>query len=226
LTDVVIKTSYQNKPEGWEDGWNGDCEVVWAEEIEDPDNVNDWIKRSDDGFMYYYNDMTNDGVYILKLPYREKEVIIPEYIDGQKVIELGHYKIHDYSVHELTVQHQFDVLEGEVYFYNLEKLIFVDFLYCNLSTTQDTIDVPNRIGEFDRIKSKIPRVELRKSDREYSLDNFKPTVIIIPEYVTVIEKGVFDGLTGVTIRTSYHSKPEGWEDGWNGDCEVIWGALY
>ena len=57
-------------------------------------------------------------------------------------------------------------------------------------------------------------------------DDFKPKVIVIPGYVKVIEKGVFDALTDVTIKTSFESKPEGWEDGWNGDCEVIWGALY
>ena len=48
-------------------------------------------------------------------------------------------------------------------------------------------------------------------------------VIIIPEYVTIIEKGVFDGLEDVVIKTSYESIPEGWEEGWNGDCEVMWG---
>ncbi len=82
------------------------------------------------------------------------------------------------------------------------------------------------IGTLDRINSKIPIVELRKSDREYSLENFKPKVIVIPEYVTVIEAGVFDGLTDVVIKTAYKSQPEGWEDGWNGDCEVIWEAQF
>lgn len=81
--------------------------------------------------------------------------------------------------------------------------------------------VPHYIGKRN---SNVPTVELRKSDREYSLENFKPTVIIIPEYVKVIEKGVFDGLTNVTIKTSYESQPEGWEDGWNGSCDVVWGA--
>jgi hypothetical protein len=84
--------------------------------------------------------------------------------------------------------------------------------------------VPYYIGTEDYYQSKTPTVELRKSEREYSLDNFKPTIIIIPEYVKVIEKGVFDGLTNVTIKTSYESKPEGWQDGWNGSCEVVWGA--
>lgn len=70
-------------------------------------------------------------------------------------------------------------------------------------------------------------MELRKSERTISLENFEPRVIIIiiiiPEYVEIIEKDVFSGLTNVTIKTSYESKPEGWEDGWNGSCEVVWG---
>ena len=40
----------------------------------------------------------------------------------------------------------------------------------------------------------------------------------------VIEAGVFDGLTGVNIKTDYERHPDKWEDGRNGDCEVIWGA--
>lgn len=51
-------------------------------------------------------------------------------------------------------------------------------------------------------------------------------LIKIPEYVTVIETGVFDGLTDVVIQTEYESKPDGWEDGWNGSCPVEWGVEF
>lgn len=67
-------------------------------------------------------------------------------------------------------------------------------------------------------------MKLRKSEREYSLENFTPKNIIIPEYVKVIETGVFAGLNGVTIKTSYETAPEGWQDGWNGNCTVEWGV--
>lgn len=134
------------------------------------------------------------------------------------------YGIYGREIKKLTIQHQFDFLEDIVCFRYLTNLIYVDFLYCNLSTEQNELVVPYYIGTEDYYQSKIPTVELRKSDREYSLENFKPTVIIIPEYVKVIEKGVFDGLTNVTIKTSYESQPEGWEDGWNGSCDVVWGA--
>ena len=98
--------------------------------------------------------------------------------------------------------------------------------YICMSQSEDRISFNKGyyIGTEDYYQSKIPTVELRKSDREYSLDNFKATVIIIPEYVETIEAGVFDGLTDVTIKTSYETKPEGWADGWNGNCEVVWGA--
>ena len=228
LTDVTIKTSYETKPEGWEDGWNGNCEVVWGEEITYL-YYYDWIKTTEDGFTYYYNDRTSEGVYLLDIPQNE-EVTIPEYINGKKVIKIAHrftdneYGIYGREIKKLTIQHQFDFLEDIVCFRYLTNLIYVDFLYCNLSTEQNELVVPYYIGTEDYYQSKIPTVELRKSDREYSLENFKPTVIIIPEYVKVIEKGVFDGLTNVTIKTSYESQPEGWEDGWNGSCDVVWGA--
>ena len=84
---------------------------------------------------------------------------------------------------------------------------------------------PNNYVEYYEPELKgYPNIILKKSDREYSLAEFKPKVIIIPEYVTVIEKGVFDGLEDVVIKTSYKSIPEGWEKGWNGNWKVIWGA--
>lgn len=48
----------------------------------------DWCKTTDDGFEYYYNEGSKDGVYILKIP-DDEELIIPEYIDGKKVVEVG-----------------------------------------------------------------------------------------------------------------------------------------
>ena len=124
----------------------------------------------------------------------------------------------------LTIQHQFKIrnkapVKYYVDFPNLTNLTFIDFLYINQSYSENELLVPHFIGKRS---SNVPIVELRKSNREYSLEDFKPKVIIIPDYVKIIEKGVFDGLTDVVIKTSYNEKPEGWEEGWNGDCEVIW----
>lgn len=138
---------------------------------------------------------------------------------------LKRYIVVGENTKKLTIQHQFDIRYDHIINYvdfpNLVNLTFIDFLYCNQSYSENELLVPHYIGKRN---SNVPTVELRKSDREYSLENFKPTVIIIPEYVKVIEKGVFDGLTNVTIKTSYESQPEGWEDGWNGSCDVVWGA--
>ena len=200
-------------------------------------NINsfdDHCKTTEDGFKYYYNENSNEGAYIIEIPNAEN-LIIPEYLDGKKVLELGHCDtgigyMNDYFVvgtntKTLTIQHQFKIrnkapVKYYVDFPNLTKLIFLDFLYCNISTSEEEIVVPYYVGKQS---SNIPTVELRKSERTISLENFEPRVIIIPEYVEIIEKDVFSGLTNVTIKTSYESKPEGWEDGWNGSCEVVWG---
>lgn len=195
----------------------------------------DWCKTTSDGFEYYYNEGSKAGAYILKVPDVE-DLVIPEYIDGKKVVELGHmdmgigYK-NDYiiigsSTKKLTVQHQFSIRnDAGIDFYanfpNLTDLIFIDFLYCNLSYTENELIVPYYIGKQG---SNVPSVELIKSERKFNLGNFSPKIIIIPEYVKVIEKNVFAGLTGVTIKTSYQTMPEGWQDGWNGNCAVEWGV--
>ncbi len=198
-------------------------------------HFDDWCKITNDGFEYYYNEYSDKGAYILKIPDVE-ELVIPEYIDGKKVVELGHmdmgigykndYIITGTNTKTLTVQHEFDIrnnygIEFYANFPNLTDLIFVDFLYCNLSCTENDLTVPYYIGNPNYA---IPNVELRKSEREYSLDNFIPKVIVIPEYVKVIETDVFAGLNGVTIKTSYETAPEGWQDGWNGNCIVEWGV--
>lgn len=236
LTDVTIKTSYESKPEGWENGWNGDCEVLWGEDITYL-YYYDWINTTEDGFKYYYNDRTAEGVYLLDVP-NDEELTIPEYINGKRVVELAHrFENEDVDyffgapyTRKLIIQHQFEIRDGKVpsfdfyhfvSFPNLETLVFIDFLYCNSSFAENEITVPAYIGKDNNTKT---TVELKKSEREFSLANFMPKVIIIPEYVTVIEKDVFAGLTGVTIKTSYQSMPEGWQDGWNGDCIVEWGV--
>lgn len=195
----------------------------------------DWCKTTEDGFEYYYNEGSKKGAYILQIPDTE-ELVIPEYVDGKKVVELGHmdmgigYK-NDYIVtgnntKKLTIQHQFSIRnDAGINFYanfpNLTGLIFIDFLYCNLSTSTNELIVPYYIGKDNFNK---PSVELRKSNREFSLEDFRPKIIIIPEYVKVIEKDVFAGLAGVTIKTSYQTMPEGWQEGWNGNCTVEWGV--
>ena len=187
---------------------------------------------TEDGFEYY--DGPEERISILDVPDTE-ELIIPEYIDGKKVVELGYCDegigyMNDYFVvgtntKTLTIQHQFKIRNGApvryyVDFPNLTNLIFIDFLYCNELYSENELIVPHYIGKRS---SNVPTVELKKSDREYSLENFKAKVIIIPDYVETIEAGVFDGLTDVIIKTSYETKPEGWRDGWNGNCEVMWG---
>lgn len=253
LEDVVIKTSYESIPKGWEDGWNGDCEVIWGEEIEYL-SFEDCIDHTGDDFEYcidyYYNSLVDEGLYIYDLPYNvimdfSRKFTIPEYINGKKVVELGNRYLEGWEaensslyngyIEELTIQHEFNIYtnnslnnrEDYVCFPHLKHLIFIDFLYCNLNKETNELIVPAYIGYDPKNTSNFegyPSVILKKSDREYSLENFKPKVIIIPEYVTIIEKGVFDGLEDVIIKTSYESIPEGWEEGWNGDCEVIWGV--
>ena len=43
-------------------------------------------KITENGFKYYYNDNSNEGAYIIEIP-DDENLIIPEYINGRKVVE-------------------------------------------------------------------------------------------------------------------------------------------
>ncbi len=190
-----------------------------------------------DGFTYYVDE--TDGLCIIKFPEAE-EVVIPEYIDGQKVMQLGYleegfmayeeYWIEGANVKELTIQHYFKNSYVR-YFTNLERVTYIDYLYIfvdflnTFNLRQQDVEMGLTIyNTLDPALDLPAVVELRKGDREVDLSGFSAITIAIPGYVTIIEKGVFDGLEGATIKTPYESKPDGWEEGWNGTCKVEWGV--
>jgi len=182
-------------------------------------------KTTEDGFVYYED--TKIGVCIISLPDSE-EVVIPEYVDGKQVKQLGYkdvgigysqtYRVDGDKVKNLTVQHTFKHFAAD--FRNLEKMVFIDLPYCFLNREYIDLTIPDHAGTNYPINADV---ELRKSDRQLDLNEFKFQFINIPDYVKIIDSNVFDNLPDVTIRTSYDTKPEGWEDGWNGNCEVEWG---
>ena len=156
----------------------------------------DMIYTTSDGFVYYYNEEKDEGAALFDFPNYEN-VIIPEYVDEHKVTQIGHIEydigsgdchINYKSVTNLTIQHDIKIgknLNDEdiVKFSSLETLTFIDFLYCNLSSIEEELLVPHYIG---RKNPNLPNVILKKSDREYSLEEFQPKVILIPEYVLLL----------------------------------------
>ena len=181
---------------------------------------------TEDGFVYY---PIENEAYIIKIPETE-EVTIPGYIDGKKVVQLG------YEDQGLGYVKKYTVLGGNtkklvisnpIIFYsasfNLDILVYIDFLHVISDINNEQIKIENILGNHFHGQEQDTLVQLLRSERELALSN-SIRIIEIPKYVTVIEDGVFDGLEGVTIKTSYESKPDGWEDGWNGTCAVEWGV--
>lgn len=181
---------------------------------------------TEDGFVYY---PIENEAYIIKIPETE-EVTIPEYIDGKKAVQLG------YEDQGLGYVKKYTVLGGNtkklvisnpIIFYsasfNLDILVYIDFLHVISDINNEQIKIENIVGNHFHGQEQDTLVQLLRSERELALSN-SIRIIEIPKYVTVIEDGVFDGLEGVTIKTSYESKPDGWEDGWNGTCAVEWGV--
>ena len=181
---------------------------------------------TEDGFVYY---PIENEAYIIKIPETE-EVTIPEYIDGKKVVQLG------YEDQGLGYVKKYTVLGGNtkklvisnpIIFYsasfNLDILVYIDFLHVISDINNEQIKIENIVGNHFHGQEQDTLVQLLRSERELAL-SISIRIIEIPKYVTVIEDGVFDGLEDVTIKTSYESKPDGWEDGWNGTCAVEWGV--
>ena len=185
-------------------------------------------KTTEDGFVYYVN--SSNRLYLIEVPDSE-EVTIPEFIDGYRVAQLGMktgfftsetQEVDGSHVKKLTVQHY--AVYYAVDFHNVKTVVIIDLLYCEsyLYKLENLIIKP--VTPY--YSAWFETVELRSSDREIDLTGITVKTIQIPEYVTVIEKGVFDGLTDVVIQTAYESKPDGWENGWNGNCTVEWGAEF
>ena len=104
-------------------------------------------------------------------------------------------------------------------------MLYVDYLYTiSNAEKQDVVRVDNVVGNTFIGQNEDVQVFLKSSGKVLDSVANMPLVIELPQYITVIEVGVFDGLEGVTIKTAYESKPEGWEDGWNGTCLVDWGV--
>ena len=190
----------------------------WWKGLERP-TFKEMCVTTEDGFVYYLDDEI--GLCIIELPDSE-EVTIPEYIDGHRVMQLGYEEIgfmymkthvvDGNHVRKLTVQHT--PFFYYTSFQNLETIVYIDYFY--MYSSDKAIQ---RIS-----KGYAKEVELRKGEKPISLDEIIVSVFEIPEYVVKIDEGVFDGFKNVTIKTSYESKPDGWEEGWNGNCEVIWGV--
>jgi len=185
-------------------------------------------RTTKDGIVYYLSDESGElGAYILDLPDKE-EVVIPEYVDGYKVLQIGYYekgffyskyhRVDKPKIKKLTLLHNVKAVWSE--FLNLEVMVFMDILYYVKALNKKQVDkITMSIHSYNRDAD----IELKKSDREFDVD-YTIEYFYINEKVKVIEAGVFDGLEGTIIRTSYESKPEGWEDGWNGNCQVEWGV--
>ncbi len=197
----------------------GSCKVDFSFESK--------IKASDDGFKYYVDKQI--GLCILEIP-KTEEVVIPEYIDGIKVAQLGFeekglgynklYTVDGSHVKKLTVQHTIEYYSAK--FDALETLVYCDYLYCVLNKSDGGgLKISNRLGGADF--GLDTKVQLVTTDREYLVGDLSFEYIVIPKYVEIIEKGTFEKLTNTRFETAYSSKPNGWQDDWDEGNSIIWG---
>lgn len=185
-------------------------------------------KTSTDGFVYYED--SKIGLCIIALPDSE-DVVIPEFIDGKEVKQLGYQEITigNMKTHtvlggktkKLTISHPMNIYSASL---NLNSLVYIDFIFIEMNNENQIIKINNIVGNSFVGQNSNAKVELLCSDRSFEINDFKPTIIEIPEYVTRIDSNAFYGINDVTFKVAVNQKPESWANDWNGDCEVEWGA--
>lgn len=193
----------------------------------------DCCVTTEDGFTYYVD--PEIGLCLLSAPQVE-ELTIPEYIDGRKVVQLGYNyvglhtsKKYCFDVRNtkiITIKQRVDCYRvnfsgvNTVIYYNPTNNIHISK---DGNLLIDNVLRNSKEGYFNVGFLSLKEIILKKDDNSCDF-NGDIKEVLISEYVTVIDSGVFDGLDGVTIKTSHESKPDGWEEGWNGNCPVEWGA--
>jgi len=169
-----------------------------------------------------------DYVCIAGLPKKE-EVTIPAYYRGMPVKYFGYHSPGFFSSGR----------DNYVDFDGIKKLNFSCFVENRYVKNYDSVDVitytdypylwlPHGGSQTDKTwlgtgTTNSAVIHLLRSDKERDYTDFEYKYIYLGVNVAVIESGVFDGLTDVTIGTAYEYKPNGWADGWNGSCPVRWG---
>ncbi len=216
-----------NFKEGWDNFW-----AIFAQ-----DSFSSQWKKTEDGFSYYVDDEI--GLCIMVLPVKE-EVTIPEYIDGKKVVQLGYkdkpsigfsgdYGVRSNCIKKLTITHEMNLYgasnESYTEFNTLEELVFIDCWTAYVrKISNSTVRIDFATQNESNWKWVHPEIHLLKGEKGINWDKPNVDTIEISECVTVIEKGAFDGIENVIIKTPYQTKPEGWAEGWNSDLSVEWGV--
>ena len=186
---------------------------------------------TEDGIGYYRD--RDVGICITSLPSDKEDVTIPKYIDGEEVKQIGYlakdilgtYRmfVELRNVKHITIQHNVKI-EYVKDWGKLETLTYIDWPLWDTGDGSDYKWGGVRIwGNYGKVTTEV---KLKRSDQEYNLENFLYREIYLRKCVTEIEKDVFSGLDNIRISTEYDSKPDGWQDGWNGNCEVVWGVKF
>ena len=181
---------------------------------------------TEDGYVYFEHDAY--GLCLIAIPEVE-ELVLPEYIDGKRVEMIGCPRLKDgtdpyphqldgRSVKKLTIRHKVKWFYAN--FMDLETITYVSPIDCCF-VRNERIMIPYG-ARFQSGEITLLPYDGEREDRDTGeVEGLKE--IYIMTQVTKIAAGTFDGLEGVTIKVEHESKPEGYEDGWNGDCQVLWG---
>lgn len=192
---LLIYSGLAQTPEGWADGWKGNRPIIWDCENNDRDEDGNAYIEVDD-LRYAVNGEKCAAAAQLDRSAQLVEIAASVTYNGQSyaVTEIGDYAFSDCTeLRSVSVPDSVTAI-GDYAFATCRRL--------------ETIALPDgvrSIGEGAFISC-------------MELDD-----VIIPAGVQEIGKSAFLGCWGLDLCCEAASQPAGWADGWNGDCEVVWG---
>ena len=225
---LTIYCEAASKPRGWDIYWNRlNPSVVWG------------YNNIQDNATYDYF-LKNNEAHITKYKGESASVVIPETIDGYKVVCFGSTFNSNSAITSITIPNNITVI-SDYAFYGCTSLTSViipnnaktigSHTFYNCTLLKDII-IPDSVTVIEDYAfygcASLSNIILPNNVTEIKFNAFYGcdllTKVVIPVNVVQIGSGAFHDCSSLTIYCEAVSKPNGWDYAWNNsNYPVVWG---
>jgi len=159
---------------------------------DDYDGFGKEIKKSKEGFPYFLND-NNEAIITRHITIEEDNIIIPNKVDGHKVVAIGSYAFTNARYSSIVIPDSVEVIAAAAFF----------------NTTFDYLKLPKSLiylNESFICNGKTTILKNRIKDGNDVINN--PCFVIMPEEIQQLDAGIMDNhrLEGHTLIFEYTPK--------------------